>query len=337
MTRDVRIEELARALGEWKPGDPPSLTWFLGELRDLVGAEFVGAYRPSAVDEGWTLDFMLGMGATAKAHVQAFHDCVAGIGDTDLFVTYNPYAVDVEQRNRVVSLADLPRDEVAERHDAVLAAVGARGHDQVRVLVCDGPRLLSWVGATRRERFTAREAAVLRALTAPLCERLRLERQIDTASMRAATMEAALEALQRPAFLAGPRGTIEYANSFGTALLERYPRRTVESVSESLRRPDEAAEYAVTRLTVVGHPPCALAVRKERGASLEERVAFGARVWGLTTRQTRVLELVAKGFTNQQIADALRCAKVTVENHLTHIYRRSGARSRADLLAGFLA
>jgi DNA-binding NarL/FixJ family response regulator len=68
--------------------------------------------------------------------------------------------------------------------------------------------------------------------------------------------------------------------------------------------------------------------RVESTASLEA----ARRVWGLSPGQLRVLEVLLTGASNKEIACALQCAEVTVENHLTSLYRRSGARSRTDLV-----
>jgi DNA-binding NarL/FixJ family response regulator len=54
--------------------------------------------------------------------------------------------------------------------------------------------------------------------------------------------------------------------------------------------------------------------------------------WGLSTRHARVLELVSEGLSNKEIAGHLACAEVTVENHVTELFRKSGARSRAGLV-----
>jgi DNA-binding NarL/FixJ family response regulator len=56
------------------------------------------------------------------------------------------------------------------------------------------------------------------------------------------------------------------------------------------------------------------------------------RVWNLSPRQLRVRALLMTGVSNKEIACVLQCAEVTVENHLTSLYRRSGTRSRTDLV-----
>jgi DNA-binding NarL/FixJ family response regulator len=67
------------------------------------------------------------------------------------------------------------------------------------------------------------------------------------------------------------------------------------------------------------------------------RLEAARRAWRLSPRQLRVLELLLTGASNKEIANALQCAEVTVENHLTSVYRRSGARSRTDLVCRVFA
>ena len=71
-------------------------------------------------------------------------------------------------------------------------------------------------------------------------------------------------------------------------------------------------------------------------------VAAGHRVgrrreWpaGLTTREVEVLRLLARGLSNKQIAERLVIARKTVDNHVEHIYTKTGVsnRARASLFA----
>lgn len=48
------------------------------------------------------------------------------------------------------------------------------------------------------------------------------------------------------------------------------------------------------------------------------------------------MELVSDGFTNRQIAMAVRVSEKTVESHLTHLLARTGCRSRVELAAAHL-
>jgi DNA-binding CsgD family transcriptional regulator len=50
---------------------------------------------------------------------------------------------------------------------------------------------------------------------------------------------------------------------------------------------------------------------------------------GLSEREVDVLRLVARGMTNQEIADELVLSPRTVGNHLAHVYDKINRRSRA--------
>jgi DNA-binding CsgD family transcriptional regulator len=55
------------------------------------------------------------------------------------------------------------------------------------------------------------------------------------------------------------------------------------------------------------------------------------RAWpnGLTAREVEVLDLLARGTSNRQIADRLTVAPKTVANHVEHVYLKIGVSSRA--------
>ena len=54
---------------------------------------------------------------------------------------------------------------------------------------------------------------------------------------------------------------------------------------------------------------------------------------GLTARESEILALVIQGFRNEDIADALFLGINTVKTHLKSLYRKLGARNRADVVA----
>jgi pimeloyl-ACP methyl ester carboxylesterase/DNA-binding CsgD family transcriptional regulator len=56
--------------------------------------------------------------------------------------------------------------------------------------------------------------------------------------------------------------------------------------------------------------------------------AFGE----LTGRERQVLELIARGLDNEQIALSLRLSEKTVGNHITHIFAKTGVGSRAQAI-----
>src|SRR5260370_26211767 len=50
----------------------------------------------------------------------------------------------------------------------------------------------------------------------------------------------------------------------------------------------------------------------------------------LTEREREVLALVARGFTNRQIAEALTLSEKTARNHLSHILEKLGLSRRSE-------
>ena len=65
-------------------------------------------------------------------------------------------------------------------------------------------------------------------------------------------------------------------------------------------------------------------------------VAAGQRVGrrregpaGLTSREVEVLQLLARGYPNKEIARRLVISAKTVGNHVEHIYTKIGATNRA--------
>lgn len=70
---------------------------------------------------------------------------------------------------------------------------------------------------------------------------------------------------------------------------------------------------------------------------LEDPLAADERLADLTPQQRRVLQLLAEGRTNRQIASAMGLAEKTVKNYVSHLLVRLGVSSRTQaalLLAG---
>jgi two-component system response regulator NreC len=68
------------------------------------------------------------------------------------------------------------------------------------------------------------------------------------------------------------------------------------------------------------------------GARLAAQPAEDGRPDNLSPRETEVLELIALGHTNTEIAAALFLSVRTVESHRAHIQQKIGLTTRAELV-----
>lgn len=76
-------------------------------------------------------------------------------------------------------------------------------------------------------------------------------------------------------------------------------------------------------------PECLAALAQELGVAAPQPRRRHEWPAGLTNREVEVLQQVAKGDTNRQIAQELVISERTVAHHLEHIYDKIGISSRA--------
>lgn len=76
----------------------------------------------------------------------------------------------------------------------------------------------------------------------------------------------------------------------------------------------------------------ALEIDRARRADAAETRSLRDRFTSLTQREREVMELVAKGRLNKQIAGALELSEITVKVHRGHIMRKMQASSLPDLV-----
>ncbi|NLG70113.1 MAG: response regulator transcription factor [Firmicutes bacterium] len=71
---------------------------------------------------------------------------------------------------------------------------------------------------------------------------------------------------------------------------------------------------------------------RRRGGAIPHRQEAGHQqpdpFAALTTREREVLQLMARGLTNQEIARRLFISEHTVKNHVSNIYRKVGSADR---------
>jgi DNA-binding CsgD family transcriptional regulator len=84
------------------------------------------------------------------------------------------------------------------------------------------------------------------------------------------------------------------------------------------------AEAAIARLRADARR---FGLKMRAGRPAEERIGWGS----ITATERLVVDLVAEGCTNAEIAMRLFMSRRTVESHLVHVYTKVGVRSRVEL------
>jgi DNA-binding NarL/FixJ family response regulator len=97
-------------------------------------------------------------------------------------------------------------------------------------------------------------------------------------------------------------------------------------------RPEQLAD--AVRTVAVGDTLLAAAITRRLVEHYLRRPPPGTRsppgLGTLTDRELDVLRLVARGSSNQQIADTLFLGESTIKTHLTHLFAKLGLRDRAQ-------
>jgi DNA-binding CsgD family transcriptional regulator len=177
-----------------------------------------------------------------------------------------------------------------------------------------------------RPDFDERDRLVLDLLQPHLAARAEAA---ETAQRGAAALAALEEGSSDDAagvVLCGPKGVIEFASPSSRAVLERYLG------IENGRVPRAVLGRRKLRLA---HADRRLDVRIAQTDSLhvlmlDER---DTRIEKLTTRERQILEHVALGKENDEIALELGLASATVAKHLEHVYRKLGVPNRTAAAA----
>jgi DNA-binding NarL/FixJ family response regulator len=182
-----------------------------------------------------------------------------------------------------------------------------------------------------RGAFDERDRLVLDLLQPHFQKRFdRAQATADAADALAGLEEPARD-LPRHVVLCSGRGVIEFASSASRRLLARY----VTVANGRLPEPIALRLLSGESFVSAEHEGRRLTLRAVRSAGLLV-VLLGeqdVRVERLTFRQRTVLEHVARGQTDAEIAADLRIAQATVNKHLEQIYARLGVHTRTAAAA----
>ncbi|MCS7050249.1 MAG: response regulator transcription factor [Thermomicrobium sp.] len=107
-----------------------------------------------------------------------------------------------------------------------------------------------------------------------------------------------------------------------------------DSDPREMLRVVEAVSAGEDRLPqqILENPELARRVLGELQRYVAGERSFDSPETALTVRELQVLDCVAQGMSNKEIADALFITEQTVKNHMTSILRKLGAQDRVDVI-----
>jgi DNA-binding CsgD family transcriptional regulator len=300
------------AEGEDFGGDHPFEGEFLAQLGGLVRADWIG--------------FLHGDGPPYATSVRVgddhFFENLAWTEVERVACCLLPTFLYLERNFGAVRISDfLPARELRRTrlYDVLLEPVGLEYSLAVRLPIAE---MAQFVFDRHERDFSERDREVLVTLTPYLV-------RLDAAANTRRRLRSALalhEASGTAVVLLEPGGRITYASSEAQALLERYFGKTGATlpvaIASWLRGAAEPLRVAAgDRTLVVEHI--------DDGLLLEERRPLPH----LTAREREILELVAGGKSNGEIAEHLWIAPGTVRKHLDNVYAKLDVHTRTAAAA----
>lgn len=302
-------------------GDHPFAGEFLTELGRLVPAEWIGY-----------CDFVewLGDGSGNNFVRPGDEGVYDGIDWKDVMPVLSAQSeLFWSSSSSAAKLSDFyTRSELrrTQLYDLVLKPSGLEDSLGVQLPIAP-PEAARFVLDRGRRDFSARDRAVLDALSPHL---VRLHRA-SVARRRLREALALHESTGSAVVLLEADLRIAYASAAATELLSRYLGengvRLPEPVATWLRERRRAATAEPLRIDAGER---ALVVELVDGALLLEEERHLPR---LTPREREILDLVAEGKTNAEIAEALWVSRGTVRKHLDNVYAKLGVHTRTAAAA----
>ena len=207
-----------------------------------------------------------------------------------------------------------------------------------------GVRVLWWSAAAAAASRTgaasaAREYSALAADSATACSSAGARAEALCARAGHAPDEAAVLLLST---------AVELSAAAGLAVLECRVRIELAQRLVAVGRLEDAATEAgrakerADRMDARWLRAVAVDAQRRIGACRPRRTSVPQDPRGpveevLSTREEQIVGMVCRGMSNREVAGALYVSVKTVEAHLTRIFRKTGARSRATLVAAFAA
>jgi DNA-binding CsgD family transcriptional regulator len=335
-TLDAKLRDLEAELGVIRTSEPGTLETLAARLADVLRVPHAVTY--SYDEREGHVRIAEGSEAGLPGVVSALDDFLA-VQPPVGWTGYNPLRPDPFDRNK---LRD--REELARRLGGnprvvreIFPRFGVAAHRHVRVVVCDGPSMLGYVGLFQPDSFEPRQLEGLRRLVPRLRRRLVLDRMWSAAPRTRSALLAALEAIAAPAWVVGASGAVEHANAAGQGALDDDRTRTTERLSAA-RQGAAVPGFEVTPLRGRGEAEAFLIVERAvtQVGGPEARIRQRIAKLGLTPRLAQAYELLARGVSNRTIAAELSISEATVVQYVTTLLDRSGVESRAALIAQLL-
>lgn len=334
-TTDPRFRALLDELSVVRPDGPSPFGVAIRQLRELSRVDSIVCIELVQSTMGWALD---GFYADNLPNASRFRLLVSSYlsrgGKLGWFDAAKP---ELAQRNVLVDIRDkvsAAELEASAIYTQLLQPLHLHRHHVVRALICDDDRLVAWLGAFHSSPVEQAQLDVLDAAIPALQRRLVMDRQIESAPLVNAALEAVLEQIAGPALIVSAGGRIHEVNVAGRALLETKRAELSASILAALAGEAPTLPVELVRLDTHGVNDHWLAVVRTRSADSRAALAIArasARL-KLTRRQREVLGRVVLGESNAAIAAALKITERAVEQHVTALFDRAAVDSRAALV-----